>query len=93
MAITPPVKLYKSAETLPAYTAPSPHLIATIKNASIGEYIMSAANEKIFASPILAPGMNIGGNWFSIMKVMRLRVVNTAKVAIFFAVKLLRFKI
>ena len=54
-------------------------------NASNGEYIMSAANEKMFASPIFAPGINIGGNWFSIMNIIRLSAVNTARVAIFFA--------
>ncbi len=82
---TPPVNEYSTAETLPAKTAPSPVRIATITNASHGEYKMSAANENMFASPILAPGKKSGGNWFSIMNAIRLNAVKIDSVAIFLA--------
>ena len=59
---------------------------ATTAKASSGEYIISAANEKMFASPGLAPGIIIGGNKLSIMNIIRLSPVNIARTAVFFAV-------
>ena len=55
-------------------------------NASTGENIISAVNEKMFASPILAPGTKRGGNWFSIINVIKLSVIKIASTAIFLAV-------
>ncbi len=86
----PPEKLYKSAETLPAYTAPSTVRSATTINASIGEYIISAANEKTLARPGFAPGIISVGKRPSIKKVIRLKPVSRASTAVFFAANLLR---
>jgi hypothetical protein len=63
----------------------------TIKNASTGEYIISATNEKMLASPILAPGMGRGVNWFSTMNIIRLSAVKRAIVANFFVAKVRPF--